>query len=188
MDSTDENPLGPGLPTGRQTASEQGKERTAEDVLDDAAAGRALDGADADLLTRYFLGDAPKPGTESSSVKTVDVDLAGEKKIRWKVRSIAWSTIQEARARGERTDGQLDEFVVSAWIVAAGTVEPRLGDLLARVQRQKPDGAPEHGPALLMDFFEKVPGSLLSLSSYVQQLSKLQGLRENVREVEAGKT
>lgn len=183
-------PAGMGLPqTSLGQRDGQRTQRAGDELLDAAASGVPISPPEQDALLGHYLGNVPKPGTTQKDEIDVEVDL-GRDRAKWRctIKPIGWPQWQESQMQGTKGDGSIDTMVIAAWNVAQGLVKPQLGPVVQRLQAEDPENAPQHAPALLIDFFEKQPGSLLELSQKVLEISKLQVQNDAVREVEAGKT
>jgi hypothetical protein len=160
-----------------------------------AAEGEDLDGTEQDALLAHYLGNEPKPGQrhdgapELHSIE-VKLDPKGVRKWKCRVKSIRWEEWRDAQDKGTNKDSnEIDSFVISSYIVARALREPALGPVVAQLRdKLGPDKAPQDSAALLRDYFVEVPGSLMSISRKVVELSNLNEGNDAVREVEAGKT
>lgn len=181
-------PENAGLEPGRQTP-EGGSRRTGDDLLAAAAGGNALSQVENDDLVAYYLSNEQLPGDDEVHPLTVELGHGKQKKkFRCEVHTIEWDDWQDAREKAfDEKKNQFDAYVSSSWVVGRALVKPRLGPTVIRLQKEKPDTAPEHAAELLQRMFRKQSGALLELSAKVLELSKLQSDNNSVQEIEAAK-
>lgn len=170
------------------------EQREGNDLMDAAARGAGLTATEENALLDYFLGDAPAPNSGEELDLAVTIrreERDGETiPVEWPctVRAIDWGEWQDSQKRGVDSEGSLDIFVQSSWVVARALKKPLLGAMLKRIQEEKPEAAPQDAAALLRRFFAKQPGSLIYIQRRVLELSKLDEMGQGgVREVEASK-
>lgn len=189
-DTTTEPPIpkDAGLKSGRQGDAES--RRSADDLIDAAAAGHALAPEESDDLVAYFLSNDALPGEATVIDISVDVGYGDDSRtFRCSVRPIEWSELQDANERAtDSATGDFDAYVGASWQVARTLITPKLGPIVARLQKENPETAPDNAAALLRRMFRRSPGSLLEIAQKILRISRLQnGGSAAVKEIEAAK-
>lgn len=186
-------PADAGLPAGGP--SDGAGSRSRDELLNAAAAGGGITPAENDDLVAYYLANGELPDDSKPTRLRVKLGDHG-RAFSCVVHKITWDEWQDGleRATSNKT-GQTDTYVWSAWNVARALIEPKLGPVVAGLQRDDPDKAPENAAELLQRMFRKQSGALLELNTKVLEVSKLSRDNDSVevlgedaaREVEAAK-
>lgn len=154
--------------------------RTGPQIIEAAAAGRQLDGAEQNVALEWFLSD--DPDDQDDLTRTIEINVGksdGEKWIPWTIRAVDLDTLRRIRkATITRRGGDLDEVQANLKIVVSGTVAPDLTEAAHAMHITTAEKALQrrfrHKPGLL----GQISGEIMALSGYDD---------EDVREVSAAK-
>lgn len=181
-------PEGAGLPSERSTPVSI-PPRGGDELLNAAAAGADISPREHDDLVDYYLANGELPGDTEPTNLSVKLGRSSKaREFRCIVHPITWDEWQDARERAtNERENKFDTYVLASWCVARSLIEPQLGPVVMRMQRDTPETAPADAAELLRRMFRKQSGALLDLHSKVLELSGLQEGSGAVREVDAAK-